>query len=165
MDIESIKKNYKNFSTEELIKLVSEIKSIKPEFIPILQNELINRNENNVAVGITEYLTSIKYHITDNILFDNILSYRKSGMKEIEIDKTLKENHGIDSEYMQLIRVSLKEKGKENIAIGIVMIILPLIFGIVLLTMRAFIGVFPLLLIGIGIWRLNKGIQQKNENK
>ncbi|WP_109301365.1 hypothetical protein [Aquimarina sp. AU474] len=164
MDKETIRENYTTFSTEKLKVIASEIKSLNPEFIPLLQNELIKRNENEVALGITEYLTSIKYHISESVLFDSILNYRKVGLTETEIDSKLKENHGIDSNYAELIRISLKEKGKENIAIGTVMIIIPLILGIILLTMQAFIGVFPLLLIGIGIWRLNKGILQKRGN-
>ena len=164
MDKETIRENYAVFSTEKLIGIVSEIKSINPEFLPILQSELIKRNENEVALRITEYLTSIKYHVSESVLFDNIVSFRKVGLTETEIDSKLKENHGIDSNYAELIRISLKEKGKENIAIGTAMIIIPLILGIILLTMRTFIGVFPLLLIGIGIWRLNKGIMQKRMN-
>mgnify|MGYP001794426745 CR=1 FL=1 len=164
MDKETIRENYADFSTEKLKGIVSEIKSINPEFIPLLQSELIKRNENEVALGITEYLTSIKYHISESILFDSIVNYRKVGLTETEIDSKLQENHGIESSYAELIRVSLKEKGKENIAIGTAMIIIPLILGIVLLTMQAFIGVFPLLLMGIGIWRLNKGIMQRRVN-
>ena len=129
-----------------------------------MQSELIKRNENEVALGITEYLTSIKYHISESILFDSFLHHRKVGLTETQIDSRLKENHGIDSNYAELIRISLKEKGRENIVIGTAMIIIPLIFGIILLTMQAFIGVFHLLLIGIGIWRLNKGIKQKRLN-
>ena len=164
MDKETIRENYAVFSTEKLIGIVSEIKSINPEFLPILQSELIKRNENEVALRITEYLTSMKYHVSESVLFDNIVSFRKVGLTETEIDLKLKENHKIDSNYAELIRISLKEKGKENIAIGTAMIIIPLILGIILLTMRTFIGVFPLLLIGIGIWRLNKGIMQKRMN-
>ncbi|QLG45910.1 hypothetical protein [Costertonia aggregata] len=164
MDKKTIKENYATFSTEKLKGIVLEIKSLNPEFIPLLQNELIKRNENEVAIGITEYLTSIKYHISESVLFDSILNFRKAGLTETEIDFELKSNHGIDSNYAELVRISLKEKGKENIAIGTAMIIIPLILGIILLTMRTFIGVFPLLLIGIGIWRLNKGIMQKRVN-
>lgn len=163
MDKETIEGNYAAFSTEKLIGIASEIKSLNPEFIPILQSELIKRNENKVAVKITEYLTSIKYHIPESVLFDYILTHRKAGLTETEINTILKKEHGIDSNYAKLIRASLKEKGKENIAIGTVMIIIPLILGIILLTMNSFIGVFPLLLIGIGIWRLTKGINQKRE--
>lgn len=164
MDKETITENYARFSTEKLKGIVSEIKSLNPEFIPLLQSELIKRNENEIALRITEYLTSIKYHISESILFDSILNYRKGGLTETEIDYKLKEKHGIDSSYAELIRVSLKEKGKENIAVGTAMIIMPLILAIVLLTMQAFIGVFPILLIGIGIWRLNKGIIQRRVN-
>lgn len=160
MESNSIKENYKNFTTEELLKLVLELKSIKPEYIPLLQEELINRNQVHRALDITKYLISIKYHISDDALFDTILSYRKSLMPEDEIDIKLKEDYNISPEYAQLIRISLQAKGKENIAIGIAMIILPLIFGLLLLNTGALIGIIPLLLIGIGIWRLKKGIDQ-----
>ncbi|TVZ22886.1 hypothetical protein JM84_1800 [Dokdonia sp. Hel_I_63] len=160
MESNSIKENYKNFTTEELLKLVLELKSIKPEYIPLLQEELIDRNEIHGALDITKYLISIKYHISDDALFDTILSYRKSLMSEDEIDIKLKEDYGISPEYAQLIHISLQVKGKENIAIGIAMIILPLIFGLLLLNTGALIGIIPLLLIGIGIWRLKKGIDQ-----
>ena len=165
MNKEIIKKNYSAFSTEKLIKLVSEINSLNPEFIPILQNELFSRNENKIALSITEHLISIKYHISESILFDTILRYRKDGLSEKQIDDMLKEKHGIDSNYAELIRISLNEKGKENIAIGTAMIIVPMILGIILLiNTRGFIGIIPLLFIGIGIWRLNKGIKEKREN-
>ena len=165
MDKETIKNNYSNFSTEKLIGLASEIKSINPEFIPLLQNELINRNENEVALSITEYLTSIKYHVPEPILFESILNYREFGLTKKEIDNKLKEEHGIDSEYVDLMRISLKEKGKQNIAIWAGMIIVPLILGIILLTMQAFIGILPLIAVGIGIWKVNKGFKQKKEDK
>lgn len=164
MDKKTIEDNYAVFSTEKLIEIALDIKSLNPEFIPVLQKELIKRNELEVALGMTAYLTSIKYHVTESVLFDNILSYRKVGITEAEINTKLKEEHGIDSNYAKLIRISLKEKGKENIAIGTAMVIIPLFLGITLLIMRTFIGVLPLLLIGIGIWRLNKGIMQKREN-
>ena len=165
MNKEKIKENYSTFSTEELIKLASEINSINPDYLPLLQSELINRNENKIALSITEYLISIKYHITESIIFDTILNHRKDGLTEKEIDDKLKEQHGIDSNYANLIRISLKEKGKENIAIGIAMILVPLILGIILIsTMRTFIGIIPILFIGIGIWRFNLGLRQKRQN-
>ena len=105
MDKETIRENYSTFSTEKLKGIASEVKSLNPEFIPLLQSELIKRNENEVALEITEYLTSIKYHISESILFDSILNHRKVGLTETQIDSKLKENHGIDSNYAELIRI------------------------------------------------------------
>ncbi|WP_157766083.1 hypothetical protein [Aquimarina aggregata] len=151
-------------SIEELTKLVAEIKTLRPEAILFLQQELISREETQKALNITNYLLSIKYHISESVLFDYITKLKKKGFSETEIDKDLEEKHGIDKNYSQLIKSNLNSKGKENIIIGLAMIIIPLVFGIILISLNAFIGIFPLLLIGIGIWRLNKGLLQRKVN-
>ncbi|KZS40296.1 hypothetical protein AWE51_04895 [Aquimarina aggregata] len=164
MDIKTIRENYKKMSIEELTKLVAEIKTLRPEAILFLQQELISREETQKALNITNYLLSIKYHISESVLFDYITKLKKKGFSETEIDKDLEEKHGIDKNYSQLIKSNLNSKGKENIIIGLAMIIIPLVFGIILISLNAFIGIFPLLLIGIGIWRLNKGLLQRKVN-
>ncbi len=164
MDIKTIRENYKKMSIEELTKLVAEIKTLRPEAILFLQQELISREETQKALNITNYLLSIKYHISESVLFDYITKLKKKGFSENEIDKDLEEKHGIDKNYSHLIKSNLNSKGKENIIIGLAMIIIPLVFGIILISLNAFIGIFPLLLIGIGIWRLNKGLLQRKVN-
>ncbi len=164
MDSKTIREKYQKMSIEELTKLVSEIKTLKPKAVLLLQEELVSRGEINEALNITKYLVSIKYHISENVLFDYITKLKKKGLSEIEINKELEFKHGIDSNYSNLIKLHLKSRGKENIVIGLAMIIIPLTFGIILISLNAFIGIFPILLIGIGIWRLNKGLLQRKVN-
>ncbi|CAA0247461.1 conserved hypothetical protein [Tenacibaculum maritimum] len=49
ISIEEIQKTYSKFSDDELLKTVSDIKSLRKDVIPILQNEL---KERNLAIGL-----------------------------------------------------------------------------------------------------------------
>lgn len=165
MDKKTYIDNLTRFSTENLIKIASDLRSLNPEFIPLLQKELINRSEIKTAISITEYLVSIKYNIEENVLFDYILSFREAGLTEKEINDKLNKEHGIDSNYVELIKISLKERGRDNIKFGVALVIIFLILGIVLVLNYVFLGVFPLIIIGSAVLKIRKGFIQIRENK
>ncbi len=58
MDVKQIKSNYSQMYTGELLKLVSEIKDLREEVIPILRAELEKRNKKKHVLEIDEYLSS-----------------------------------------------------------------------------------------------------------
>ncbi len=76
IDIEVIRKNYSKFSDDKLIKIVSEINSLRKEVIPILQNELIKRD------------LSIQIEIVNNYII-NQLSNKEEEEEEECTDKKI----------------------------------------------------------------------------
>ncbi|TRX58429.1 hypothetical protein FNH22_13875 [Fulvivirga sp. M361] len=59
-NIDEIKKNYAQFSTDKLLLIVKDIDSLRPELIPVLQSELIKRGETEATMKITEHLVNEK---------------------------------------------------------------------------------------------------------
>lgn len=55
-DISLIADHYKTLHTAELIEIASDPASLRHDIIPILQKELINRNEHEAALQLSHYL-------------------------------------------------------------------------------------------------------------
>jgi hypothetical protein len=166
INIEIIKENYSQMETESLIKLVSEITSLTPEAIIILQKELLKRGENEQAIMISGFLASPRFKVQEERIISYLLVLRKKGLTETEIDKELKDSFGIDQEYVDYSKARLKAKGRENLIIGIVLIVFPLFLIIMSLILGGYIGFGAVVILGFGVWRLVMGINilRKNPN-
>jgi len=165
MDIKIIERHYSGMEIEELVKLLDQISSLTPEALLVLQKEFLKRGEKNYVIRISEFLASSRFLIPEERIINYLLVLRKRGISEIEIDKELMESFGIEQDYVDYSKLSLKTKGIENLVIGLVLSIIPLVLIIVSLIMGALIGLGSIIILGFGIWRLVKGINLlKNQN-
>jgi hypothetical protein len=160
MDIKIIEENYSQMETESLINLLQELTSLTPEALVVLQKELLNRGENEPALKITKFLASSRFLVPEERIMSYLLVLRKKGISENEIDKELKESFGIEQEYVEYSKLRIKSKGRENLIIGLVLIVIPLGLIILSLIMGGYIGFGAIVILGFGIWRLIKGINQ-----
>lgn len=95
-DLESIETYYKGAPTLELLELVSKPSVLRKEVIPLLQRELINRNEQEAALQLSAFLVEQKAPIHLNTP-DQIDSYIEQRLNE--------------GDPMENIRLDLKERG------------------------------------------------------
>lgn len=161
MSFENIKDNYSKMALEDLIVYANNLNYLLPDAIPILQEELLKRGKKDEAINITRHLVSRKYLISDDDIFEYILKHRKNEVSEKQIDIKIIKDFNFDQSYIDLMKIKLKSRGKENLFLGLGLIILPLIFGIVVLAMGGFIGgIWVIFLIAIGVWKANKGYRQ-----
>ncbi|XKX06438.1 hypothetical protein R8G61_03720 [Tenacibaculum maritimum] len=63
ISIEEIQKTYSKFSDDELLKIVRDIKSLRKDVIPILQNEL---KERNLTIGLEKVNDFLLKEVTKN---------------------------------------------------------------------------------------------------
>ncbi len=101
-DLESIEKYYKEAPTLELLELVSKPSVLRKEVIPLLQRELINRNEQEQALRLSEFLVEEKAHVNLDTP-DQIDAYIQQGL-----------NEGVT---MENIRLDLRERGVTSFGI------------------------------------------------
>jgi len=166
MDIEIIRKNYSGMETEDLLNLLSEITSLTPEALEVLRIELIGRGENKKAHKITEYFSSSRFLVPEEWVMNYLLVLRKKGLRENDIDKELMFSFGIDQDYVNFSKSSLKAKGKENLLIGIVLVLIPLVLIILSIIRGGYYGLGATVILGFGLWRMIKGINLlKKERK
>ncbi len=133
MNIEQVKAEYKKMETKELSALVMKIHILHKEAIPILQKELMSRNEYKTALKITDYLISIKYHIEETTLFDHIVEQRRKGVSEEMIHKKMLKEYTINESYLEIIKSRMKIRGRSNIIMGLVLILFPLAYAVFLI--------------------------------
>lgn len=165
-----IKENYSKMCTESLIKLSNEINELQPDAILILQEELFQRNLNEEAFNITKHLISEKYKISDEHIFEFILSLKEKGFDNNKIDLELINQFNFDKKYIDLVKIKLLSKGKENLFIGLGLIIFTIISEIIFYKIINFniISIFCILgivIFVIGIWKFFKGLKLINSIK
>jgi len=154
MHIDLIRDHYAQMETKALIKLLSEITSLTHEAILALQKELLDRGEKEYVIKITEYLASPRFQVPEEKIIKYMLVLRKRGLNNSEIDKELRDSFGIDQDYVEYAKSSIKSKGKENLFIGIVLTIIPLAMIVLSIIMGGFIGIGAAIILGFGVWRL-----------
>jgi len=158
MDIKIIEKHYSGMETEELVRLLDQISSLTPEALLVLQKEFLKRGKKKQVRRISEFLASSRFLVPEERIINYMLVLRNRGIPETEIDKELMESFGIEKDYVDYSKLSIKSKGIENLVIGLVLSIIPLALIIVSLIMGALIGLGSIIILGFGIWRLVKGI-------
>jgi len=158
MHIDLIRDHYALMETKALIKLVSQITSLTHEAILALQKELLDRGEKEYVIKITEYLASSRFRVSEEKIIKYLLVLRKRDLKNSEIDKELRDSFGIDQDYVEYAKSSIKSKGKENLIVGIVLTIIPLAMIVLSIFKGGYIGFGAAIILGFGVWRLVKGI-------
>lgn len=94
--LDSIINHYKQLSTDELLIIAQKPEEIAPETISILQNELINRDEFEVAYNLKSHVTPIEKPLSE--------------LTEIEISEIVRERVSL-GESIESIQMDLKSKG------------------------------------------------------
>lgn len=108
--------------------------------------EILNEND-NLKESAFEYMTYLK----------------KEGFEEEEIAGKLEENLAIDKRDSEMLKVQIKNSGKQNLTIGYTLAILGSVF--ILLTLSS-TGGFPIsavILIVLGVWRIYVGYERLKE--
>ncbi len=107
---------------------------------------ILNEND-NLKESAFEYMTYLK----------------KEGFEEEEIAEKLEENLSIDKRDREMLKVQIKNSGKQNLTIGYTLAILGSVF--ILLTLSS-TGGFPIsavILIVLGVWRIYVGYERLKE--
>lgn len=107
---------------------------------------ILNEND-NLKESAFEYMTYLK----------------KEGFEEEEIAEKLEENLSIDKRDSEMLKVQIKNSGKQNLTIGYTLAILGSVF--ILLTLSS-TGGFPIsavILIVLGVWRIYVGYERLKE--
>lgn len=107
---------------------------------------ILNEND-NLKESAFEYMTYLK----------------KEGFEEEEIAEKLEENLAIDKRDSEMLKVQIKNSGKQNLTIGYTLAILGSVF--ILLTLSS-TGGFPIsavILIVLGVWRIYVGYERLRE--
>lgn len=107
---------------------------------------ILNEND-NLKESAFEYMTYLK----------------KEGFEEEEIAEKLEENLAIDKRDSEMLKVQIKNSGKQNLTIGYTLAILGSVF--ILLTLNS-TGGFPIsavILIVLGVWRIYVGYERLRE--
>ncbi|MBN1990252.1 MAG: hypothetical protein JW783_12700 [Bacteroidales bacterium] len=107
---------------------------------------ILNEND-NLKESAFEYMTYLK----------------KEGFEEGEITEKLEENLAIDKSDSEMLKVQIKNSGKQNLTIGYTLAILGSVF--ILLTLSS-TGGFPIsavILIVLGVWRIYVGYERLKE--
>ncbi|MDX9855083.1 MAG: hypothetical protein RBS81_14970 [Tenuifilaceae bacterium] len=107
---------------------------------------ILNEND-NLKESAFEYMTYLK----------------KEGFEEEEIAEKLEENLAIDKSDSEMLKVQIKNSGKQNLTIGYTLAILGSVF--ILLTLSS-TGGFPIsavILIVLGVWRIYVGYERLKE--
>jgi hypothetical protein len=99
---------------------------------------------------------------------DKIYAYmtvlKKDGLNDSEISQKLNKEKGIDSENTQSLLEGLRKRGKLNVKIGIIIIILAISFAIFDLTTRNWISIRCFTIGASGIILIAFGIKQQKKN-
>ncbi|MEP0213912.1 MAG: hypothetical protein ABJD66_11890 [Cellulophaga sp.] len=115
------------------------------------------------TMGIDMFDVIKKEQSQENIIVNYIESKKLEGESKETIDNDLKENFNVDSNYLNEVKNKLREKGKKNITIGIVLLVVSILINIFLLT-KGSISIPAILLFGLGVWKLVKGEHQLRKN-
>lgn len=115
------------------------------------------------TMGIDMFDIIKKEQSQENIILNYIESKKLEGESKETIDNDLKENFNVDSNYLNEIKNKLREKGKKNTTIGIVLLVVSILINIFLLT-KGRISIPAILLFGLGIWKLVQGEHQLRKN-
>ena len=115
------------------------------------------------TMGINMFDVIKKEQSQENIILNYIESKKAEGESQETIDNDLKKNFNVDSNYLSEAQNKLREKGKKNTTIGIVLLVVSIIINIFLLT-KGRISIPAILLFGLGIWKLVQGEHQLRKN-
>lgn len=161
MSIEELRENYAQLPLENLLTLSKDVNGFQKEAIALLQAELIKRGEVNAALEITTQVVAKRFRFTDTDLFSFVLKQRRSGYSEREIDQLLQNKFELDEAAIDVLKAKLFDKGKENLFIGVGLIVIPLIFGLIMFSLGGYVvGAAVIVLIAMGAWRTDKGYKQ-----
>ena len=142
-----------------MIKLLVQITSLTPDALLALQKEFLYRGEKEYVLKIAEYMASSRFRVPEELVTSYYIELRKKNLDKFEIEDELKESLGIEKDYVEFIISSLKSKARENIIIGVVLIIIPLLLILLSAVLGGYLGIGAFLILGFGIWRLIKGIE------
>ena len=95
-NLDSIINHYKQLSTDELLKIAQKPEEIASDTISILQNELINRDEFEVAYNLKSNTPTLETNLSE--------------LTEVEISEIIRERVSL-GESIENIRIDLKSKG------------------------------------------------------
>ncbi len=95
--------------------------------------------------------------------FDYIVDLKQKGIEDSEIDKKLKENLSIDKEDSEMLKIQLKQNGKQNLTLGYAISIIALLLMTMSLSLGGNVTIGGGLLLAIGIWRIFRGYEQTKD--
>lgn len=108
------------------------------------------------TMGIDMFDVIKKEQSQENIILNYIESKKAEGESQETIDNDLKKSFNVDSNYVSEVQNKLREKGKKNTTIGIVLLVVSIVINIFLLT-KGRVSIPAILLFGLGIWKLVQG--------
>jgi len=170
MNEKQIAENYSHMETMQLKVLCESFEGLDPMAVPLLQLELINRGETELAIGITKKLVSSKYICPSDEMFAYLLKQVKENLSENQLDEKLKKDFAYDDVQLEILKARFKEAGKNNLFFGSGLILLPLVFGLIVFIEGGYVaGLLTVIFIISGIRITVKGYKQlygfKNVNK
>lgn len=115
------------------------------------------------TMGIDMFDVIKKEQSQENIILNYIESKKAEGESQETIDNDLKKSFNVDSNYVSEVQNKLREKGKKNTTIGIVLLVVSIVINIFLLTTGR-VSIPAILLFGLGIWKLVQGEHQLRKN-
>ena len=115
------------------------------------------------TMGIDMFDVIKKEQSQENIILNYIESKKAEGESQETIDNDLKKSFNVDSNYVSEVQNKLREKGKKNTTIGIVLLVVSIVINIFLLT-KGRVSIPAILLFGLGIWKLVQGEHQLRKN-
>jgi len=131
-----------NFSPENFIK--EELKAGES-----LEN--IKFKLNNMGINMFDIINKEKSQ--ESIILNYIESKKVDGQSKDEIESSLKQNFNLDSDFLKEIQNKLRKKGKTNLTLGIVFLIISIPINITLF-IRGSVSIPVIFLFGVGIWKL-----------
>jgi hypothetical protein len=96
-----------------------------------------------------------------NKAFEYLTSLKEKGLDEIAIGEKMKETFGITEQETDVLKVQLKNKGRKNVIIGYIVLIIVGILGLISVALGGYISIGGMVLIGIAIWQIMEGNRQK----
>ena len=115
------------------------------------------------TMGIDMFDVIKKEQSQENIILNYIESKKAEGESQETIDNDLMKSFNVDSNYVSEVQNKLREKGKKNTTIGIVLLVVSIVINIFLLT-KGRVSIPAILLFGLGIWKLVQGEHQLRKN-
>jgi hypothetical protein len=96
-----------------------------------------------------------------NKVFDYIISLKDLELEDSEINQRLQEKYSITEEECEILKTSLKNKGRQNLIIGFASVGITLIIVPVVLSAGGSVGLGAIMIFGLGIWRIAEGTKQR----
>ena len=97
----------------------------------------------------------------EDSIFDLMTLLKDEGKTYKEIEKELAEKLGINDEETIVLNEKLAKKGKRNVTIGYILILIALTYGLVYYSYREWVSFKAIGILLIGVWRIQIGKKQQ----